>query len=80
MKTYAPIAKLQSLRILLVLSAVEDYEIDQIDIVTAFLISNFSEVIYIEQPEGFEKLSQDRKKQYCRVKKGLYGFKQSAFL
>ena len=80
METYAPVAKLQSLRILLALGAVEDYEIDQMDVVTAFLIPDLPEVIYMEQPEGFEKHSKGGKKQYCRVRKGLYGFKQSAFL
>ena len=80
METYAPVAKLQSLRILMALAVVEDLEIDQMDVVTAFLIPDLLEVIYMEQPEGFEKYSKSEKKLYCRVKKGLYGFKQSAYL
>ena len=76
----ALIAKLQSLRILMALAAVEDLKINQMNVVTAFLIPDLLKVIYIEQPEGFEKCSKSEKKLYCRVKKGLYGFKQSAYL
>ena len=80
METYTPVAKLQSLRILMALAAMEDLEIDQIDVVIAFLIPDLLKVIYMEQPEGFEKHSKSGKKLYCGVRKGLYGFKQSAYL
>ena len=62
------------------LTTVEDLEIDQMDVVTAFLIPHLLEVIYIDQPERFERYSKSEKKLYCRVRKGLYGFKQSAYL
>ena len=74
MDTFAPVAKLASLRILLVIAAVKDLEILQMDAVTAFLIPDLEEEIYMVQPEGFD----EKKELVCKLQKGLYGLKQSA--
>jgi hypothetical protein len=74
MDTFAPVAKLASLRILLAIAAAEDLEIYQMDVVTAFLIPDLDEEIYMAQPEGFET----NEGLVCKLQKGLYGLKQSA--
>jgi hypothetical protein len=45
------------------------------DVKTAFLHGIIQEEIYVEQPLGFETYS--RESHVCRLKKVLYGLKQS---
>ncbi|KAE8662958.1 hypothetical protein F3Y22_tig00113124pilonHSYRG00513 [Hibiscus syriacus] len=53
---------------------VQDLEIEQLDVKTAFLHSNLEEEIYIEQPEGFKVLGKENL--VCRLTKSLYWLKQ----
>jgi len=78
--TFAPVAKLATIRALFAISAVEDLEMDQMDVVAAFLASELDEYMYMEQPEGFERYGKDGELLVCLVRKSLYGFKQSARL
>ena len=64
------------MRLLLALSVVEDWEIEVLDVKTAFLYGNLDEELYMEQPEGFVKQGQERK--VYPLKKALYGLKQAA--
>nr|GEW45641.1 retrovirus-related Pol polyprotein from transposon TNT 1-94 [Tanacetum cinerariifolium] len=61
-----------SIRVILALTACKDYELEQLDVKTAFLHGNLEEVIYMRQPPGYE---QDNK--VCLLQKSLYGLKQS---
>src|SRR5579871_4038471 len=54
-KTFAPVTKLPSLRLLLAIAVIEDLEIYQMDVSSAFLLADLEEEIYIDQPEGYEK-------------------------
>ena len=76
--TYAPVAKLASVRILFAIAAVEDMEIEQVDFVTAFLGGYLEEEIYMEMPEGFVKYSKRGRKLVCKLRRAIYGLKQSA--
>jgi hypothetical protein len=72
---YSPVVKHSSIRTFLSLVAVHDYELQQLDVKTAFLHGDLEEDIYMDQPEGFIV---PRKEDYvCRLKKSLYGLKQS---
>ena len=73
-ETFAPVCKYNSLRILLSIVATEDLELDQLDIVTAFLIPNLKELVYMQQPDGIESTDP---KQVCQLLKSLYGLKQA---
>ena len=73
--TFAPVAKMASLRILFAVAAEEDLEIQQMDVITAFLGGNLEEEIFMEQPEGFMIGNGDM---VCLLGKSLYGLKQSA--
>jgi hypothetical protein len=59
----------------LALVALLDLELEKLDVKIAFLHGNLDEEIYMEQPEGFV---QNRNKKFvCRLKKSLYGLRQS---
>lgn len=69
---YAPVVRADSCRVLLAKAAKEDLEIMQFDIKTAFLYGELQEDIWIELPDGPWK-----KKHRVKLKKSLYGLKQS---
>ncbi|KAJ9525182.1 hypothetical protein QJQ45_020705, partial [Haematococcus lacustris] len=73
---YAPVSKHTTLRTLLAKAAAENMEIHQLDFETAFLNGKLEpgEVIYVQQPEGFEEGSTNT---VCRLQKALYGLRQA---
>ncbi|PPQ85111.1 hypothetical protein CVT26_005400 [Gymnopilus dilepis] len=75
--TFAPVARLSSIRAVLAIAAAEDMEVHQIDIKGAYLnrVLTSDEVIFVRQPPGYE-LSESKGK-VCRLRKTLYGLKQS---
>eukprot|EP00253_Pinus_taeda_P026498 PITA_26498 len=72
---FSPVVKIVSIRIVLALVALLDLELQQLDVKTAFLHGDLDEEIYMEQPEGF--VQHRNNKFVCRLKKSLYGLKQS---
>ncbi|KAL0333939.1 UNVERIFIED_CONTAM: Retrovirus-related Pol polyprotein from transposon TNT 1-94 [Sesamum angustifolium] len=67
--------RITSIRVLIVVAALYDLEIHQMDVKTAFLNGELDEEIYMEQPEGFVVPGQEKK--VCRLVKSLYGLKQA---
>ena len=53
-ETYAPVARLESICILPSYAAHHDFKLYQMDMKSAFLNSPLSELVYVEQPSGFE--------------------------
>nr|GFA47438.1 zinc finger, CCHC-type [Tanacetum cinerariifolium] len=51
--TYAPVARITTIRLLLALAAIHNRVIHQIDVKTTFLNGDLGEEVYIKQPEGF---------------------------
>lgn len=76
-ETYAPVAKFTTLRMLLALSAENDWEIEGMDVKTAFLHSELVESIYMEIPEGLDTGPGNSPKLVCRLVKTIYGLKQA---
>lgn len=72
---FAPVAKWESMRTMLAIAAIEDWEIHQIDFTTAFLNGRLEEEIYIKQPEGFH---QGDKSKVCLLKKAIPGLRQAS--
>ena len=73
--TFAPVAKLNTVQVLLSLAANLDWDLQQLDVKNAFLNGDLEEEAYMELPLGFDE---DRKNgTVCRLKKALYGLKQS---
>lgn len=73
-ETFSPVARLDSIRLILSTAAKEDLELFHFDVATAFLNGILEEEIYMTQPEGFEK----NKKLVCRLNKSIYGLKQAS--
>ena len=76
-ETFSPTADITSIRILMQLAAQYDLTVHQMDVRAAFLHAPIDHEIYMEQPEGFEEFSEDGDKLVYRLKKSLYGLKQS---
>ena len=72
-ETYAPVFKFTSLRTILTIGAIFNLEIHQMDVKTAFLNGDIDTEIYIEPPQGYRQ----KPDQVCKLRKGLYGLKQS---
>ncbi|GJY84771.1 zinc finger, CCHC-type containing protein [Tanacetum coccineum] len=51
--TYAPVARINTIRLLLALAAIHNLVIHQMDVKTAFLNGDLDEELYMKQPEGF---------------------------
>jgi hypothetical protein len=56
-ETYAPIARLESIRILLAYATYHGFKLYQMDVKSAFLNRPINEEVYVEQPPGFEDVS-----------------------
>ena len=76
--TFAPTSKPETFKILLALSAIENFFLKQMDVKAAYLHPKINEEVYLEQPKGFEKLDNNGKKLVCKLKKSIYGLKQAA--
>ena len=74
-ETFAPVAKLKSIRTLITIAAKLKLSAFQDDVPTAFLKGNLKEEIWIEQPRGYEIGDASINKGLLR--KTLYGLKQS---
>lgn len=72
-ETYAPVAKLTTLKILLSIANQNDMHIHQMDVKSAFLNGELSEDIYMQLPDGF-----GQKNMVCKLNKALYGLKQAS--
>ena len=75
LETFAPVAKMNSIRILISLAVNLDWELHQYDIKNAFLYGELKEEIYMDVPPGYASDATHGK--VCRLKKSLYGLKQS---
>jgi hypothetical protein len=53
-ETYAPVARLEGIRILLAFATHHNFKLHQIDVKSAFLNGPISEEVYVEQPLDFE--------------------------
>eukprot|EP00253_Pinus_taeda_P002810 PITA_02810 len=73
--TFAPVAKLNRIKMLISLATKYNWELHQLDVKSAFLNGELKEEIYLVQPKGFVKKGQEHL--VCRLKKALYGLKQA---
>ena len=69
-ETFAPVLQTSLLRSLLALSAEEDWEVEHVDVKTAFLYGDIDVEMYVKLPNGLMH----------RLTKGLYGIKQAGRL
>jgi hypothetical protein len=74
-ETFAPVARLEVIRLLLAYSSLNNIKLYQMYVKSAFLNGEFNELVYVEQPPGFEDPKNPN--HVCRLKKELYGLKQA---
>jgi hypothetical protein len=72
---FSPVMKHSSIHAFFGIVAMRDLELEQLDVKTAFLHGELEEEIYMDQPEGF--IVHGKEDIICRLKKSLYGLKQS---
>jgi hypothetical protein len=74
-ETYAPVARLEAIRILLSYACAHNIKLYKIDMKSAFLNGYINELVYIEQPPGFED---DKNPNHVyKLRKALYGLKKA---
>ena len=74
-ETFSPVVRLESVRTLIAMSTQHNLQMHQVDVTTAFLNGELEEEVYMAQPEGF--ISSGQEHLVCRLKKSIYGLKQS---
>lgn len=73
-EVYAPVTQLETVRLLLALSAKNSWEVHHLDVKTAFLNGDIKEDVYVAQPEGFVR--QGHEQMVYKLLKALYGLRQ----
>jgi hypothetical protein len=74
-ETYAPVARLESIHILLAYATYHGFKLYQMDVKSAFLNGPIKEEVYAEQPPGFE--DSEYPNYVYKLSKALYGLKQA---
>src|ERR1044071_8761659 len=74
-KTFAPVARLEAIRLLIAFASRQGFTLFQMDVKTAFLNGKINEAVFVKQPPGFEDSSNPD--HVYRLDKALYGLKQT---
>ncbi|GJT48652.1 retrovirus-related pol polyprotein from transposon TNT 1-94 [Tanacetum coccineum] len=75
-ESFAPVARLEAIRIFLTFAAHMNMVVYQMDVKTAFLVGNLREEVYVSQQDGF--MDKDNPNHVYKLKKALYGLKQAS--
>ena len=76
-ETFAPVARLESIRILLAIASHLNFKLYQIDVKSVFLNAMLQEEVYVEQPKGF--FYSHKLDDVYKLKRALYGLKLMVF-
>ena len=74
-ETFAPVARLEAVRLLLAFACMSGFKLFQMDVKSAFLNGYINEDVYVDQPPGFE--DHQHPNHVFKLKKALYGLKQA---
>lgn len=74
-EVFAPVARIETIRLLLALAATNGWEIHHLDVKTAFLNGDLNEDVYVTQPGDFEEKGKEN--HVYKLKKALYGLRQA---
>jgi len=73
LKTHAPVTRLETIRLLLAITNLKDWEVRQLDIKTTYLYGELEEEIYMEPPPGYDV----PEGHVLLLVKALYGLRQA---
>jgi hypothetical protein len=74
-EVFAPVARIESVRLLIALAANQGWEVHHMDVKSAFLNGDLKEEVYVSQPAGF--IIDGAEHKVLRLRKALYGLKQA---
>ncbi|KAE8656273.1 hypothetical protein F3Y22_tig00117005pilonHSYRG00292 [Hibiscus syriacus] len=74
-EVYAPVARHDTIRLVVAMAAQNSWPIFKLDVKSAFLHGDLKEEVFIDQPPSYEKLGNEHK--VYKLKKALYGLKQA---
>ena len=74
-ETFSSVAKMPTVQVILANAATQDWEIEHVDVKSAYLNATLKETIYMKLPQGILKPGEEGK--VCCLVKGLYGLKQA---
>ena len=75
--TFAPVCRLQSIRMILAIAAELDYEVYMLDVQTAFLNADVEKEGFVKMAPGYERSNESGVPIVMKLKKRLYGLRQS---
>lgn len=76
-RVFSTVAKLSTLRILMIIAAAEDYNLSSIDIRQAYLQATLREELYMEVPPGMSTSDPEGNDLVVQLRRSLYGLKQA---
>lgn len=74
-EVFAPVARMETVRMMLAIGAQRRWPIYQLDVKSAFLNGELVEEVYVSQPEGF--ITKGKEKMVLKLRKALYGLRQA---
>ena len=74
-EVFAPVARMETVRLLLALAAQKGWQMHHMDVKSAFLNGDLSEEVYVQQPPGF--VVENGSGKVLKLKKALYGLRQA---
>uniref|UniRef100_A0A251VAV7 Putative zinc finger, CCHC-type n=1 Tax=Helianthus annuus TaxID=4232 RepID=A0A251VAV7_HELAN len=74
-EVFAPVARLETIRLILAIAAKEGWPVYHLDVKSAFLNGELQEEVYVSQPDGFVIAGKER--MVYKLHKALYGLRQA---
>jgi len=74
-ETYSPVAKMITIKTIIIMAATKGWSLHQMDVNNVFLHGDLQEEVYMEQPPDY--VDQKHLNLVCRLKKALYNLKQT---
>ena len=74
-EVFAPVARMESVRLVLAMAAAKDWAVHHLDVKSAFLNGDLTEEVFVKQAPGF--IAQGAEHKVLRLRKALYGLRQA---